>query len=405
MDDPVTHSKAKKAVLLAGSTLTVMAGATISPALPAIELEFAQHPHSELLVQLVLTLPALCITIGSPLAGVLTDFWGRRPVFIASVLLYGVGGSSGLFLDNLYAILLGRGLLGFAIAGVMTSCTTLIGDYFDGGTRHRFLGMQAALMSGGGVLFVMAGGFLSDFGWRYPFAVYGVAFFLLPAILVTIDEPDRPHRYYDASPGANPRLPYGVLGLIYSTAIGSVVVLYMIPTQFPFYFRDGFGASGGDIGLAIGAANTAGAIVSWNNRRWVHTVSFPAIFACTFALLGSGFVVISNAQTLIGVYLGLLILGSGMGLMLPNLNLWLLAHAPDRLRGRLVGGITMSVFLGQFISPILVRPIVEWRGIAGTFALVGVFAIFVPGGLFAAYHFWQRRHIKQSRADEAGFRH
>ena len=54
-------------------------------------------------------------------------------MLVGSIVLFVLGGASGLLLDNLYAVLAGRVLLGVGLAGVMTSATTLIADYYTGG--------------------------------------------------------------------------------------------------------------------------------------------------------------------------------------------------------------------------------------------------------------------------------
>jgi MFS family permease len=118
--------------LLAASSLTVMSGATVSPSLPGLQESFSQVESVEILVRLVLTMPALFIAIFAPLAGSLVDRVGRKQVLLFSVILYGIAGGSGLVLDSLYAILAGRALLGVAVAGVMTSATALIADYYSG---------------------------------------------------------------------------------------------------------------------------------------------------------------------------------------------------------------------------------------------------------------------------------
>ena len=68
----------RNTTLLLISTLTIMAGATISPSLPAIESHFAGSPNVEILTRLVLTLPALSIVICAPFAGGLADRFGRQ---------------------------------------------------------------------------------------------------------------------------------------------------------------------------------------------------------------------------------------------------------------------------------------------------------------------------------------
>lgn len=68
------------------------------------------------------------------------------------MVLYAITGSSGIYLESLGAILAGRALLGVAVAGVMTTATTLIADYYEGTVRAR-VSWQAAFMSFGGVVF------------------------------------------------------------------------------------------------------------------------------------------------------------------------------------------------------------------------------------------------------------
>jgi MFS family permease len=117
------NSWTTKLTLLLASSLTVMAGATVSPSLPAMK----QHFESAIsdadlrttLVKLVITLPALFVVIGSPIAGLVVDRFGRKSLLLIATLLYGLAGTSGFYLESLPTILVGRGLLGLAVAGVI----------------------------------------------------------------------------------------------------------------------------------------------------------------------------------------------------------------------------------------------------------------------------------------------
>ena len=51
------------------------------------------------------------------------------------------------------------------------------------------------------------------------------------------------------------------------------------------------------------------------------------------------------------------------------------------VRGRVIGGLTTAIFLGQFASPVLVQPLVAVRGIGGAFAACGVGMIVVAVAL------------------------
>jgi len=59
------------------------------------------------------------------------------------------------------------------------------------------------------------------------------------------------------------------------------------------------------------------------------------------------------------ILLGLLTGGIGMGVLIPNSSLWIVTLSPEPMRGRIVGGLTTAVFIGQFISPFFIQPIQE----------------------------------------------
>ena len=65
--------------------------------------------------------------------------------------------------------------------------------------------------------------------------------------------------------------------------------------------------------------------------------------------------------------MGLLISGIGLGLLLPNLNVWVVSVIPPATRGRAVGGLTTFIFLGQFLSPIATQPVAQQIGLAGAY--------------------------------------
>jgi MFS family permease len=177
--------------LLLVSTMTVMAGATISPALPQIEAFFGEVPNAAFWVKLMLTMPALFTAISAPLVGIVIDRFGRKPLLVAATVLYGTAGGSGLVLNSLSELLMGRALLGVAVAAIMTTATALIADCYLGPRREQVMGLQAAFVGYGGVLFLIVGGLLADIGWRFPFAIYLIAFGICALVVLFITEPQR----------------------------------------------------------------------------------------------------------------------------------------------------------------------------------------------------------------------
>jgi MFS family permease len=369
--------------ILLGSTMTVMAGATIAPALPEMSLVFQDVPSADFLVKLVLTIPALLVAISAPFAGIALDRWGRKPILIASIILYGLTGTSGFVLDTLSNIIIGRALLGFAVAGIMTSFTTLISDYFTGEKLNQFMGYQAAVMGFGGVIFLLLGGYLADIGWQYPFLVYLFAFLILPGVLLTINEPKiKVDESTKISTQQTSALTLKSIALIYSLAFISMIIFYMIPVQLPFYLTELAGSSNSQVGVAMAIQALVAAVVSMQYQKFKARFTFEAISAIVFLMLGIGSIIISLSSDYIFVVLGLIIGGIGLGLLIPNFNVWLVSQVSATVRGKAVGGLTSAIFLGQFMSPIVIQPIIQQVGLVGAFGVGGGFLLFVAVLLF-----------------------
>ncbi|HEY9603866.1 MAG TPA: MFS transporter [Allocoleopsis sp.] len=363
----------KLITLLLTSSMTVMAGATISPALPQIQQFFQAEPNSEFWVKLMLTLPGLFTAIGSPFAGIIIDRFGRKPLLIGAVILYGIAGGSGLVLSTLTGLLMGRAFLGLAVGAIMTTSIALIADYYLGPKRNQVMGIQAAFMGYGGVVFLTLGGFLADIGWRVPFSIYLLAFIVLPLVIFCLTEPkielEQTSGLVDDS---DVRLPVGIISFIYALTFLTMVVFYMIPVQLPFYLQSLGQASGIQAGIAIAASTLASAVISMRYGSIKTRLSFTGVLIVLYLLLGLGYVTIFLARNYALVILGLIIAGLGLGLLLPNMNVWLNAKTPPAARGRVLGGLTTCMFLGQFCSPIFSQPVAQQLGLGVTYGVAGI---------------------------------
>ncbi len=360
------YPRLRQTTLLFGSTMTVMAGATIAPALPQMHAAFQITPHIDLLVKLLLSVHALFIALSAPFAGWFMDRWGRKPVLLGAVALYGLAGSSGFYCDSLYAIFVGRAFLGIAVAGIMSGFTTLIGDYYSDDQLHRVMGLQAAFTGFGGLVFLTAGGMLADLGWRFPFLMYLFAFIVLPGVLVFLYEPtnkkdERGSQHAKASQEKAP--PLRLLFFIYALAFVGMLVFYMIPVQLPFYLDAMGSISSARVGMAIGIMTLMGALTSMQFKRIKAHLSHTRIYAVFAVLMGTGYLGLSLASSYPVVIAAMIVSGLGFGLLMPNVNVWLVSLVPSSMRGKAVGGLATFFLLGQFISPLLVEPMVRTIGI------------------------------------------
>jgi len=366
---PAKKSFITPILLLVAGAMTVMSSAAISPSLPEMSVVFQDEQDAEFLVRLVLTLPMLSIAIFAPLAGIIIDKFGRKKLFVFSIILYGVTGVSGFFLDSLFEILVSRALFGIAVAGIMTTSIALIGDYFEGARRDRIIGLQGAFSTFGGVMFLVVGGLLADLSWDTPFLIYLLAFVVLPFVMYFIYEP-KISRTKETLKGkfVTVKITY----LIYPVAFLSMVTIFLTPVQIPFHLKQLTDASSTEVGIAIAISYLFAGVTSLFYKKIKSSQSFRNIFIVTFLLMGSGYLIISFAENYLQVVSGLAIAGVGLGLLIPNLNLCLMAETPPMYRGRVFGGLLTSLFLGQFFSAVVSQSLVSELGSNGTFGLIGL---------------------------------
>lgn len=283
--------------LLLVSTLTAMSNATIAPSLPVMREHFGNIANIDYLVRLVLTTPSLCVAIAAPLAGILVDRLGRKPLLAGGLLVYGLAGSSGLYLNTIGLILVGRAFLGLSVAGVMTSATALIADYYTGAFRTHFLGWQSAAMALGGVVFLSIGGWLADVGWRLPFLIYLVALLLLPLTLLFLPEPSRTASTADTPTDRASEPTHLPIGLVVFTCAIALIVqaaFYMIPVQMPFYLQALTSATASQSGLAIALSTLFSAVSSILYQR-IKALTFPVKCLWQAASLDKGRVILTNS--------------------------------------------------------------------------------------------------------------
>jgi len=383
MYDSVARNVKLSLLLLA--TMGVMSGIAIVAALPLISHHFGTIPHIEFLSKLLLTVPSLVIAAVAPFAGMIVDRFGRLKPLYTGVVLFIIGGSSGVYLQDFGTILVGRALLGFSVALIMTSSTALIGDYFDEKGRHRFMAMQGMAVGLGGIVFIISGGYLAQLGWDYPFAIYLLPILFIPLLLKALYEPNRIHTHGDAEAPVSPKLLP-----VYLSGFFSMLLFYMLPTQMPYLVIDELHGTPGSIGHFVAFALLINAVTARQYAKIRARYDYAQIFVIIYLFFGTGLLVMSQVTTPDQLYFSSLFMGVGFGLVMVNINAWLLSLVPPHRRGRAVGMLTMSFFLGQFFSPILFQPFIVYTGIQGLFLIIAGVS-FVTAAVLFFKTFVQRR--------------
>ncbi len=365
-------------VLLLASSLTVMAGASVTPALAQIGAHFADYP--DVWIKLVITLPALFITLASPLTGWLVDRHGRLPVLFFSLALYALAGAAGGLMDSLFGLLATRALLGVAVAGVMACATTLIGDYFSGQARQQFMGLQGSFMALGGVVFLNASGWLALISWRAVFLIYLASLLVAWLAWHTLYEPKKTRSTAPLGDAALiQHFPWRQCVPVYLLGFMAMSLFYLLPAQMPFLLLERFGSNSLETAWVVSASTLSGALAGLAFGRVKNHLSHPGLYALAFSLFGLGYGLVVWAPTYAWLLLAVTISGFGAGLSFPTGNHWLLSFADPAWRGRILGGFASVFFMGQFLSPLLAAPIEDRLGLNGVFWVGSLLALSLSG--------------------------
>jgi MFS family permease len=358
--------RSTKITLLLLSMTTMMSNVAIVTMLPHLKNHFMQVDNIEFLSRLMITLPSLAIAFLAPFMGHVVHKVGKNRSALFALVLFGIAGSAGVYLQTIQELLISRFFLGIAIGILMIVTTSLIGDYFQGETRHKYMGMQSLFISLGGVFFVVGGGILADMSWRYPFVIYLVGLFLFPLVLKYLEEKNTP-----ASTQEEFELSEGVFK-IYLLAFFLMLVFYILPTQMPFLIINHFGASATLAGTIIALAFLSNGLGALSFAKLKKKYSFSTIYLIGMSIISIGFVLIGIATDVHFFFLTSPVMGFGGGILMTSISAWMLSIVMPQKRVKASGYLTSALFLGQFFSPIIFHGAVGFFGVQKFFIAVGV---------------------------------
>jgi predicted MFS family arabinose efflux permease len=374
-------TKLRELTLMASSMITIIGTTVIAASLPQMSEAYASMPNGQFLVNVALTLPALSVALFGPLMGLAIDRWGRKRLFILSMILYGSSGIAGSFLPSLHAILASRFILGISVAGITTCATALIADYADKVKLGGLMGRQSLFMALGNVVFVSLGGLLANYHWRFPFLIYAISFLILPGVIFLITEPERtPNSGQTPSGAVAETIPSARTLLVYLIGFVNMVVYFMVPVYLPYHLRSFPDNNSIKVGGLLALVGLSWGVSSSLYYRFRRHLSFEQVTVAAFALMGIAHMLLASASGYSMVIPALVIIGTGLGAIVPNLNAWLLSFAPSPMKGRVIGGLVFSVFLGQFFSPIITRPLSNAAGIAKSYFIGGSLLLLIAFG-------------------------
>ena len=369
-------------LLLAGSCMSVLGAVLIAPVLPQMTEAFADTPGVDVLVPIVLTVPALFIGLAAPFAGIIVDRVDRKRLLLIAMIAYSIFGTAPLYLSSLGAIVGSRVLVGICEAAIMTCCTTLIGDYWSGPKRSKYLGLQTLVAALAATVFLALGGVLGANGWRTPFWMYVIALLLVVPMAKLLWQPARPSDYVKGTPMVP--VPWRkLLGPCLVTLFGGIV-FYALIVELSFVLTDvGITSTAtiGAISAAMSLATAAGAIVFGKLSRLSPRIFLPI----EFLLAAAGLIIVFATTSVPVITIGAVITGFGTGMLLPTLLTWAVNRLTFLQRGRGVGIWTGTLFIGEFLSPLIIAALAaKTSGLQAGLAVLGVAAAIMAAVTFFA---------------------
>lgn len=334
------------ATLLAGSCLPVLGSVLLAPVLPRMMEAFAATPGVDVLVPVVLTAPALMIGLLAPVAGRLVDAAGRKRVLVVALLAYALFGTAPLYLDALGAIVASRVGVGICEAAIMTACTTLLADLFDGGSRDRWFARQTIATTLAATVFFGLGGALGAVSWRAPFVLYASSLVIAVLVVLVVRDTGR------TPAAALPPVPWRLVAAPCLVTLFGGIVFYTPIAELSLVLASVGVTSTATIGLVSAVALLATAAGGFTFAR-VARRGPRVLLPVALGLAAVGLVVVGVSPAVPVIAVGAVIASAGTGLLLPTLLTWALAGLSFAERGRGTGLWTAAMFIGQFFCPLV----------------------------------------------------
>jgi EmrB/QacA subfamily drug resistance transporter len=199
--------------LMLGMFLAALDQTIVSTALPTIVGDLGGLNH----LSWVVTSYLLASTVSTPLYGKLGDMVGRKPVFLAAILIFLAGSTLAGISQSMLQLIAFRAVQGVGAGGLMVGAQAIIGDIVPPRDRGRYMGLIGSVFAVASVAGPLLGGFFVDsLSWRWVFYVNIPIGVLAVVIVVT--------RLHLRTPPINHRVDYLGAALL-AGGVGALILL------------------------------------------------------------------------------------------------------------------------------------------------------------------------------------
>ena len=331
--------------ILSISLLTVMAGAAIAPALGVISAHFAGR--NPLLIQLIVSLPALFIILTNLVFPWLCRLMKTRTLALTGLALYVLSGAGAFFVDNIWVLLAFRALMGVSVGMIMPLSTGLLAYYFPPEEQAGLMGLSAAMNQMGGVVATFLAGVLAGISWNYAFLVY-----LMGLIAIILVAAFLPNERLSGRGGVS----LSLLKRFHPSVVGMFLVMilfFIYPTNFALTASGTLSEMGVTltmVGLDV-VALLVGLCFGFLMKRFASQIKYIAPLG-----FAAGYLCLAVGDSLVWLLLGSAFIGIANGIGVPYLNTIGSVKAGKEAATTVMPLLSAALYLGQFLSPLIVSP-------------------------------------------------
>jgi EmrB/QacA subfamily drug resistance transporter len=170
--------------LMIAILLAMLDNMIIGTAMPTIVGELGGLDH----LSWVVTAYTLATAASTPIWGKLGDLYGRKGVFMTSIVLFLIGSALSGMAQGMGELIAFRAVQGLGAGGLMVGVLAIIGDLIPPRERGKYQGMMTGVMAIAMIGGPLVGGFITDnWGWRWSFYINlplgAVALFMISVVL------------------------------------------------------------------------------------------------------------------------------------------------------------------------------------------------------------------------------
>jgi EmrB/QacA subfamily drug resistance transporter len=156
-------------LLFTGVLMGALDISIVGPAIPSIEQTIRIEPR---LLGWIFSVYVLFNLTGIPLFARLSDIFGRKNIYIVSLLIFALGSLVVSIAGSFPLLIVGRAIQGFGASGIFPVASAIVGDSFPAEKRGRILGLLGAVFGFAFIIGpIMAGTLLHYFDWNVLFLI------------------------------------------------------------------------------------------------------------------------------------------------------------------------------------------------------------------------------------------